>query len=83
MQIAEANACESGPCLNGGICYVYGEYSYKCSCRIGYTGQRCESGNISSKLRNKFMKTSHKIIIIIIIKVIAKIIIIYSICRKQ
>nr|CAH7753365.1 unnamed protein product [Callosobruchus chinensis] len=35
------DACESSPCLNGGICINYVHY-YKCNCPGLYTGPHCE-----------------------------------------
>ena len=35
--------CDSQPCLNGGTC-SYIEDVLECSCRVGFTGDRCETG---------------------------------------
>ncbi|XP_071953858.1 uncharacterized protein [Antedon mediterranea] len=34
--------CSSNPCLNNGNCYVNTNNTYRCSCRTGYKGDRCE-----------------------------------------
>jgi len=36
-------SCEPNPCLNGGTCQEEGNYDYRCLCRDGYTGRRCEN----------------------------------------
>jgi hypothetical protein len=33
--------CAKRPCLNGGRCCKRG-YSYKCTCRSGYSGNNCQ-----------------------------------------
>ncbi|XP_068616864.1 neurocan core protein-like [Brachionichthys hirsutus] len=35
------HSCSQNICLNGGTCYTSGSI-YKCSCALGYTGDRCE-----------------------------------------
>lgn len=31
------------PCMNDGQCYQTGPKAYKCTCRGGWTGERCET----------------------------------------
>ena len=38
----EIDRCASSPCKNGGTC-VDGINSYTCLCKLGYTGDHCES----------------------------------------
>ena len=39
-----APICPIGTCLNNADCLIDDETNnYKCSCRVGFTGQRCES----------------------------------------
>ena len=45
--IADINECVSRPCRNGGRC-VNLPGSYKCNCRAGYVGKRCEIGELMS-----------------------------------
>ena len=35
--------CASNPCQNNGICTPLPKWIYKCVCRPGFTGERCES----------------------------------------
>ena len=35
--------CFINPCLNGGTCNNY-HYKYTCSCRSGFTGYNCQTG---------------------------------------
>lgn len=41
----DVNECASFPCLNGGRC-VNTDGSFQCSCKDGFTGSRCEQGEI-------------------------------------
>ena len=36
------NACNSFPCLNGGVCYQNSNNSYACACLSQFTGRNCE-----------------------------------------
>lgn len=38
-EISERNACDSGPCQNGGSCHLKSLQDYVCSCAQGYTGE--------------------------------------------
>lgn len=38
-EISERNACDSGPCRNGGQCHLKSLHEYGCSCAQGYTGK--------------------------------------------
>lgn len=38
-EITERNACDSGPCQNGGSCHLKSLQDYHCSCAQGYTGK--------------------------------------------
>ena len=37
------SACQSDPCLNGGLCIAIGNI-YDCFCPSGFTGANCETG---------------------------------------
>ncbi|XP_038240247.1 neurocan core protein isoform X3 [Dermochelys coriacea] len=39
--LAQANPCETNPCLHGGTCQANGTV-YSCSCDQGFTGENCE-----------------------------------------
>lgn len=39
-------ACSSSPCLHDGTCILDSSYAYRCACLGGYTGQRCENGEL-------------------------------------
>ena len=41
---AGIDACTSSPCRNGGTCVV-DINSYTCTCKAGYAGVNCETGN--------------------------------------
>ena len=41
----EIDECASGPCTNGATCNNQIN-SYTCTCSAGYTGTRCETGNV-------------------------------------
>lgn len=43
---SEINECLSQPCMNGGTCRDR-VASYLCECEDGFTGQRCQTGNLS------------------------------------
>lgn len=38
-EISERNACDSGPCQNGGSCQLKTLQDYVCNCAQGYTGK--------------------------------------------
>lgn len=40
---AQADPCETNPCLHGGTCQANGTV-YSCSCDQGFTGENCEIG---------------------------------------
>ena len=40
------NACQSSPCLNGGICTADGD-NVSCECAEGFTGDFCETSSAS------------------------------------
>jgi len=40
---SKQDTCTSGPCLNGGVCLVINDYSYKCDCAYThYEGKLCD-----------------------------------------
>ncbi|KAI4876140.1 hypothetical protein NFI96_002613 [Prochilodus magdalenae] len=39
----ELTACSSLPCMNGGICSLDPIKTFRCACRAGFTGVRCEN----------------------------------------
>uniref|UniRef100_A0A8D0F6F8 Sushi, nidogen and EGF like domains 1 n=1 Tax=Strix occidentalis caurina TaxID=311401 RepID=A0A8D0F6F8_STROC len=45
------DACESGPCQNGGECKSYGG-SYLCMCPEGFFGYHCETGEVGRVARH-------------------------------
>ena len=38
--------CQPNPCING-TCVAIGSSSFKCQCRVGYTGSLCQAGMIT------------------------------------
>ena len=42
--IADINECDSSPCQNDGTCSNL-ENRYRCTCKRGFTGMNCETGN--------------------------------------
>ena len=40
---SEINLCDSGPCLNGGVCNS-APGTYSCDCAVDFTGNNCETG---------------------------------------
>ncbi len=41
-------ACESNPCLNGGLCLESGGQTlYICQCQAPFTGNNCENGEFT------------------------------------
>lgn len=40
-------ACESDPCENGGTCESTDDGGYECKCTEGFTGENCETGELS------------------------------------
>lgn len=45
-EISERNACDSGPCQNGGSCHLKSLQDYVCSCAQGYTGKLGSSNRL-------------------------------------
>lgn len=45
LLLPEVDACQSGPCRNGGECESYGG-SYLCVCPEGFFGYHCETGEV-------------------------------------
>ena len=43
FDLLEIDECASGPCLNTGTCTDFLD-AFECSCAVGYTGIRCETG---------------------------------------
>lgn len=43
MICADINECLDKPCKNGGKC-VNLPGSYRCNCKVGFTGRHCEKG---------------------------------------
>lgn len=48
---SEIDVCESQPCEHGGTC-IGAFNSYSCSCIVGTTGARCETGEQNSTLHS-------------------------------
>jgi len=40
--VVSVNRCSPNPCKNNGKCVANG-YGYKCYCKPGYSGSKCES----------------------------------------
>ena len=38
--------CAPNPCLNGGLCQITDDGSYKCICSEGWEGQNCTKGKV-------------------------------------
>jgi len=49
-----ANPCKNKPCANNGACTANG-YGYQCACPIGYSGLRCEVGQLIYAIYVKFL----------------------------
>ena len=43
--LADINECTNSPCQNGATC-VNLQGSYRCDCKSGYNGNKCENGKI-------------------------------------
>ena len=43
--VLDIDECLPNPCSNGGSC-VDGVNNYSCICRVGYTGDLCETGKV-------------------------------------
>ena len=46
LSFVDINECDSSPCQNGGTC-ADAVNGYDCTCLDGYTGDDCETGNIT------------------------------------
>ena len=47
LEIPDFNYCEPNPCLNNGFCESVeheGDRGFRCLCRPGFYGLKCESG---------------------------------------
>ena len=42
--IAEIQPCSSSPCKNGGTCVSAGGTKFTCQCKIGFAGNKCDTG---------------------------------------
>jgi hypothetical protein len=40
--MSQSNACRVNPCVNGATCQSLSDSSYRCLCRAGFSGVRCE-----------------------------------------
>ncbi|XP_076446580.1 protocadherin Fat 1-like isoform X2 [Babylonia areolata] len=40
-------ACDSAPCVNGGVCQGLSGGRFHCNCSLGYTGRQCEEVDLS------------------------------------
>lgn len=43
-EIRVPNACDSGPCMNGGTCNLKSLEEYTCTCAVGYRGKEPTGG---------------------------------------
>ena len=55
VYVAEVNACDSKPCLNGGTCTSTDYINYQCSCSMDFSGKNCEIGKMFSLLIKNFV----------------------------
>ena len=55
MNEEQENPCDASPCENGGACSVSvgedGGVGFSCDCRLGYEGERCETGEINHQAK--------------------------------
>ena len=43
---ATYNPCDPNPCINGGFCTADSTNAFACDCTNGFTGDRCQDGEL-------------------------------------